>query len=469
MSVAAEQLSFTQAALAESAPAGPMLLQSEVITALSYALDLTEGQPPGHCLRACWIGMHVGQTLGLAPAALSDLFYTLLLKDTGCSSNAARLWELYGGDELRTKQDFKLVDSQSLLQLASFVLRHAGPGEAVRTRIKRLINLYRNGEALATELVHTRCERGADIVRRLGFGAAVSESIFCLDEHWNGQGRPSGLAGEAIPLASRIALLSQVVDVFYAVGGEAAAISQVRRRSGSWFEPRICRAFLKLAADPVFWSGLRQEEIEQRVMRLEPTAHAITVDEERLDSIAEAFAGIIDAKSAFTYGHSQRVARFADAVARELGLSEQRRRWLYRGALLHDLGKLGVSNAILDKPGALDAQEWEAVKRHASYTEEILMRVRIFRELAPVAGAHHERPDGTGYPKRLAGEAISLETRIITVADIFDAITAARPYRGPMPLEQALALMERERGTAIDSRCLDALKKTAPWLAPSAP
>jgi HD-GYP domain-containing protein (c-di-GMP phosphodiesterase class II) len=469
MSVAADQLSFTQEALAESGPSGPMLLQSEVIAALSYALDLTEGQPPGHCLRACWIGMHVGQTLGLAPAALSDLFYTLLLKDTGCSSNAARLWELYGADELRTKQDFKLVDSQSLLQLAAFVLRHAGPGEAVRTRIKRLINLYRNGEALATELVHTRCERGADIVRGLGFGSAVSDGIFCLDEHWNGQGRPRGLSGEAIPMASRIALLAQVVDVFYAVGGEAAAIAQVRRRSGSWFQPRICDALLELAADPLFWSGLRREGIEQRVMQLEPTALAITVDEQRLDSIAAAFAGIIDAKSAFTYGHSQRVARFADAVALELGLSEQRRRWLYRGALLHDLGKLGVSNAILDKPGALDAQEWEAVKKHASYTEEILLRVRIFRELGPVAGAHHERLDGAGYPKRLAADAISLETRIITVADIFDAITAARPYRGPMPLEQALALMERERGTAIDSACLDALKKTAPWLTAPAP
>ncbi|HTT04619.1 MAG TPA: HD domain-containing phosphohydrolase [Steroidobacteraceae bacterium] len=469
MSVAADQFALPHEALAEPAAADPMLLQAEVITALSHALDLTEGQPPGHCLRTCWIGMHVGQMLGLAPATLSDLFYSLLLKDTGCSSNAARLWELYGGDELRTKQDFKLVDSQSLLQLAGFVLRHAGPGEAVRKRIKRLINLYRNGEALATELVHTRCERGADIVRRLGFGAAVSEAIFCLDEHWNGHGRPRGLSGEAIPLASRIALLAQVVDVFYAVGREAAAIAQVRRRSGSWFDPRICEAFLELAADPVFWSGLREEGIEQRVMQLEPDALAIVVDEERVDSIAEAFAGIIDAKSAFTYGHSQRVAQYADAVALELGLGEKRRRWLYRAALLHDLGKLGVSNAILDKPGALDAKEWEAVKRHASYTEEILLRVRIFRDLAPVAGAHHERPDGAGYPKRLVGDAISLETRIITVADIFDAITAARPYRGPMPLEQALALMERDRGAAIDSRCLDALKKTAPWLARSAP
>ena len=144
-------------------------------------------------------------------------------------------------------------------------------------------------------------------------------------------------------------------------------------------------------------------------------------------------------------------------------MSASRRRWLHRGALLHDIGKLGVSNGILDKPGPLDAQEWEAVKKHARFTEDILQRVPVFRELAPVAGAHHERPDGNGYPRRLAGDAISLETRIITAADIFDAITAARPYRGAIPVEEALAMMERERDSAVDGRCLDALKKTAPW------
>lgn len=185
MNAAAEQTrirDWLMPAALQAGVAGRLRL-AEIIGALSYALDLTEGQPPGHCLRACWIGMHTGRKLGLGAEALSDLYYTLLLKDTGCSSNAARLWELYGGDDLATKRDFKLVDSQSLLQLARFVLRHAGPGEALRVRVRRLVNLYRNGEALATELVHTRCERGADIVRRLGFGESVAAGIFSLDEH----------------------------------------------------------------------------------------------------------------------------------------------------------------------------------------------------------------------------------------------------------------------------------------------
>ena len=464
MNAAADQLAIYDQSMPAPITAGAALRLSEIIAALSYALDLTEGQPPGHCLRGCWIGMHIGQMLGLAPAALSDLFYTLLLKDTGCSSNAARLWELYGGDELRTKHDFKLVDSQSLLQLAGFVLQHAGPGEALRARVKRLVNLCRNGETFATELVHTRCERGADIVRRLGFGEAVCAGIFSLDEHWNGNGRPQGLRGQAIPMHARIALLAQVVDVFNTVGGQDAARAEVRRRASSWFDPEVCRAFFAVSRSEVFWSGLQADGIEQRVMALEPAALAVLIDEERLDSIAEAFADIIDAKSNFTYGHSQRVARYADTLALELGMSVVRRRWLHRAALLHDIGKLGVSNGILDKPGKLDTQEWEAVKKHARFTEDILLRVRVFAELAPVAGAHHERPDGNGYPKRLAGDAIALETRIITAADIFDAITAARPYRGAIPVDEALAMMERERGTAVDGACLDALKRTAPWL-----
>jgi HD-GYP domain-containing protein (c-di-GMP phosphodiesterase class II) len=468
MNAAADQAQIPDWLIPQPARTGATVRLAEIIGALSYALDLTEGQPPGHCLRGCWIGMHIGRMLGLDTLTLSDLYYTLLLKDTGCSSNAARLWELYGGDELRTKHDFKQVDSQSLLQLARFVLRHAGPGEALRARIKRLVNLYRNGEVLATELVHTRCERGADIVRRLGFSAAVAAGVFSLDEHWNGKGRPQGLRGDYIPIGARIALLAQVVDVFNTVGGESAVDAEVSRRTGTWFDPQVTRAFFAVARSRAFWSGLRPEGLEARVMALEPDAGTLLVDEARLDSIAEAFAAIIDAKSHFTYGHSQRVADYADAIATQLDVPASHRRSLHRAALLHDIGKLGVSNGILDKPGRLDVDEWEAVKRHARFTEDILARVSVFNALAPIAGAHHERPDGTGYPKRLAGAAIPLATRIITACDIFDAITAARPYRDAMPLEQALELMERERDTAIDGRCLDALKNTAAARPPAA-
>ena len=151
-------------------------------------------------------------------------------------------------------------------------------------------------------------------------------------------------------------------------------------------------------------------------------------------------------------------ALYTDIIAAQMGLSESRRRWLKRGALLHDVGKLGVSNAILDKPDKLNAQEWAAVQMHAAYTEEILGRIGAFRELAQVAGAHHERLDGKGYPRGLSGAEIALETRIITTADIFDAITAKRPYRDAIPVLQALEMMAEHLGSAIDPDCFAALQ-----------
>jgi len=437
---------------------------SEVLGALSYALDMTEGQPAGHSLRCTWIGIQVGRILRLTATQLSDLYYTLLLKDAGCSSNAARLWELYGGDERLVKHDYKTVDSQSLLALGQFVLRHTGPGEPLRRRVQRLFNVARHGEELAEELIQTRCERGANIVLQLGFGQPVADGIYALDEHWNGKGRPLKLRGEAIPLNARIALLAQVVDVFHAVGGPAAAWEEVRRRSGTWFDPTVVDALGVASTRDGFWDGLRDSGLDERVAAIEPIAHAIVIDDDKLDVIAEAFADIIDAKSAFTSGHSRRVTRYADAIAAHLGLTDRRRRWLRRGSLLHDIGKLGVSTSVLDKPGKLAADEWEEMKRHAMLSEEVLSRMSAFRDLASVAGAHHERLDGKGYPKGLKGDAIVLETRIITAGDIFDAITAKRPYNTPLPVPEAIAAMERDRGTAIDERCLDALRAVLPVL-----
>jgi HD-GYP domain-containing protein (c-di-GMP phosphodiesterase class II) len=142
-----------------------------------------------------------------------------------------------------------------------------------------------------------------------------------------------------------------------------------------------------------------------------------------------------------------------------MAFSVERRRWLKRAALLHDIGKLGVSNSILDKPDKLDPDEWAAMKMHATHTETILSRIAAFGSLASIAAAHHERLDGKGYPRGLRGNQIVLETRIITTADIFDALTADRPYRAAMPVTRAMAVMSDMIGTAIDAGCFDALRK----------
>ncbi|MBK8163801.1 MAG: HD domain-containing protein [Gammaproteobacteria bacterium] len=440
------------------------ILLSEVIGALSYALDLTEGQPPGHCLRSCWIGVHVGKTLGLDTEHLWDLYYTLLLKDAGCSSNAARLCELYGYDDHTTKRDFKLVDSQRLVEITSFVLRHTALGKQLGERIRHIMHLAKHGEQLATELIMTRCERGAEIAQQLGFNDRIANGIRCLDEHWNGKGRPFRISGAAIPLNSRIALLSQVADVFHSIGGPQRALAEVAGRSHTWFDPEVVRAFESAGRFGALWETLKSPELEARVADLEPASKGMIVDDDYLDAISSAFGRVVDAKSPYTYGHSTRVAEYSSLIAQHLGLSPERRRWLRRGAFLHDLGKLGVSNSILDKPSGLTAEEWSAVKRHPQHTEEILMRLSPFAELALVAGAHHERLDGKGYPRGLPADQIRLETRIITLCDIFDALTADRPYRAAIPVEESIEIMQRQRGIAIDNDCLDALLHAVPTI-----
>jgi HD-GYP domain-containing protein (c-di-GMP phosphodiesterase class II) len=445
---------------------GSQLRLSELIGALSYALDITEGQPAGHCARCCLIGMRLGRAIGLPEKSLWELFYTLLLKDLGCSSNAARICELYVTDDLSFKRDIKWMDG-SMPQVARFVLGHTGLGVGLLARFKIIFDAIRTKEESAQELILTRCQRGASIARRLRFDERVAAGIHSLDEQWNGKGRPEHLAGDAIPIYSRIALLSQVVDVFHASGGPEAALEETRARSGTWFDPTLVAALEQIGSSDELWAALRSPDLSKAIFAEEPAQFSITVDDDYLDEIAAAFGEVVDSKSPYTAGHSGRVGLYSDRIATDLGISAERRRWLHRGALLHDVGKLGVSNAILDKPGKLDETEWEAVRKHAVYTEEILSRIPQFSELAVISAAHHERLDGKGYPRGITADQIALETRIITTADIFDAITAARPYRGAIPVPKTLEIMAESVGTALDPDCFAALQRVVMALDPS--
>jgi len=437
---------------------------SEVISALSYALDLTEGQPAGHSIRCCWIGMHIGKIIGLKPADLWDLYYTLLLKDAGCSSNAARLYELYGSDDRQTKRDFKLINNDSSKQVVDFVLKHTSVGGSLISKAKRLINLAKHGEQETVELFTTRCERGAEIAQRLGFNEIIANGIRYLDEHWNGNGKPYGISGTSIPVHSQIALLAQVTDVFFQAGGKFSVLNEVRRRKGTWFNPELVDALCSIEGNNAFWESLSKKELEEEIRQLEPQQEKVPLSENKLDDITFAFAMIVDAKSPFTHDHSSRVADYTIRLSQVFGFSLEQQRELNRCALLHDIGKLGVSNHILDKPGKLTDKEFDQIKLHPLYSEQILQRIKPFSRIAKICGAHHEKLNGGGYPYGLKNEQILFETKMITVADIFDALTAQRPYRDAMPLEKALQIMKSECGTSIDPEIFEAMLQIAPDL-----
>lgn len=434
---------------------------SEVVSALTYALDLTEGQPEGHTIRNCMIGMTLADHMDLTSQQRSALFYALLLKDLGCSSNAAKVSSLFGVDDHTAKFRLKTVQWSSLINAGMYVVRTAGEGSNLLSRFWRVVTLGLQGRPAARGLIKTRCERGADIARMLGFPEETAQAILDLDEHWDGKGDPLGKKGEQISLLGRVLDFAQTLEVFYSAYGPEGARRVARGRRGTWFDPSLVDLFFAtFAHDDSFWQKLKSNELIADISAYEPPDRILHADQDKLDQIAEAFARVIDAKSPYTSRHSARVAEIVRLMAAELNLPPEQRRDLSRAALLHDIGKLAVSNTILDKPGELNDAEWAQMRSHTDYTYRILERVRGFRQLAQVASAHHERLDGSGYHRGLPGGEMSQDARLLAVADQYEALTAPRPYREPLSSDEALKLLEGQVGTGIDATAFQALRAT---------
>jgi HD-GYP domain-containing protein (c-di-GMP phosphodiesterase class II) len=426
---------------------------SEVLSALSHALDITEGQPPGHAERTCLIGMRLGTQIGLDQGQLSSLFYALLLKDAGCSSNSAKIASLYGNADATVKRDRKTTDHLRPAQSLRHLLRNTAPGGSPLAKARHIKALISEGSDGARELTALRCERGADVARKVGMDEATAEAIAALDEHWDGRGYPAGAAGEEIPPLGRILCLAQTAEVFWQLGGAGAVCHVARARRGGWFDPALADALCAFEDDGEFWASLD----EPRVALWEPDDRVETVDQARLDRVAEAFATVVDAKSPYTGRHSEGVARIAVGLATLLGLDERTRRDLYRAGLLHDIGKLGVSNRILDKRGSLSEDEWREVRRHPLTSLQILRRVGALRDVARISGLHHERLDGSGYYLGFDGTQLDLPARVLAVADVAEALSAHRPYRDALAPDEVLSIMSREAGTTLDAEAFEAL------------
>jgi putative nucleotidyltransferase with HDIG domain len=431
---------------------------SEILAALSHALDITEGQPRGHAERTCLIAMRVAEQLELDDATCSSLFHAALLKDAGCSSNAAKVAALYGADDAGVKRDRKVTDHLRPGDSLRHLVRATVPGGSPLAKARHLRLLVAHGSTGSRALTELRCERGADVARSIGLDEVAATAIRHLDEHWDGRGSPEGLEGDAISLCGRILCLAQTAEVFWQDGGAAAACDVARTRRGTWFDPALVDALCAVEGDDVFWASLRSPEVSA----LEPADLARHADDARLDRVSEAFAGIVDAKSPYTGRHSAGVAEIAERLAAELGVDAAGRRALRRAGLLHDIGKLGVSNRILDKPGKLDDAEWQAMRRHPERTLEILQRIPAFRGLAEVAAAHHERLDGSGYFRGLTAAQLDRPSRILAVADVAEALSAERPYREALAPETVLGIMRRDAGPVLDAAAFAALEAVLP-------
>jgi putative nucleotidyltransferase with HDIG domain len=435
---------------------------SEIISALSYALDLTEGAVQGHALRSCLLGMRIAAEARLPSDQASSLYFALLLKDIGCSSNASRMCEIVGEDDSAaryrrwTRSHGSHDSNGSMLTLLG---RSLQPETGATAKLTRLFHIGKSQNKPIDKAINSHSDRGASIVAKLGMGDSAAQAVRSVDEHWDGNGHPDRMRGEQIPLLARICAIAQHLDVFSAARGTEAAIDTLQHRSGTWFDPQLVRIAVSLHRRRSLWANCsatdRHDGTRQAVLDLDQGRHQLRSGQ--IDQICEAFADVVDAKSHFTFRHSLAVADAAFDIAQGLGLAPARAQLVRRAALLHDIGKLSVPNTILDKQGDLTVDEWKAVHQHPTVTRRILERVGPFREMGVIAGEHHEKLDGTGYPNRLMAPDLSVESRIIAVADIYAALSEDRPYRPGLDPAQVVAMIKTLVPHKLDANCFEAL------------
>ncbi len=436
------------------------LPSSLVIASLSRALDLAEGEPMGHALRACWLGMQVAKWLELLPQERQDLFYALLLKDVGCSANAYSVTHWFHADDRRTKARLKVADTSGQWRSLVFAIRQTAPAAPITRRMAQMVSVGSRGPGLANELIEVRSQQGAELVRQLGWEEPAAAAVENLDEHWDGGGRPRGLRGDEVPMLSRIALLAQTVEIFWSQGGGRAAEMILRQRRGRWFDPVLVDLMLAHARNGRLWRQLAEIGHPEHVSRLDPEPRDIgpqATDE--LVRVAEVFAAVVDAKSPWTTNHSTRVAAISRLMAETMRLSPEEQERVGLAGLLHDLGKLAVSNSILDKPGPLVAEEAEEMQRHPALTQQILSPLWTLDDVTEMAASHHERLDGSGYHRNLRGPEMPHGAHILAVADVYEALTAHRPYRRGMEGPEALRVLKREQGTRLAGEPITALEQ----------
>jgi HD-GYP domain-containing protein (c-di-GMP phosphodiesterase class II) len=437
---------------------------AELVATLSYAADLGLGQPMEHCMRQTVIALRLADMAGASDDEREATYYLGLLMNAYCHADASEQASWFGDDIAFKGDGYETLDMNTA-QMVAFVLRRVGSHGGGVARARRLAAFPVAGQRLIATFLTTHSTLGAQFADRIGLAAPVALAISQAYEQWDGKGHPHRLRGADICLPARLVQLAGPAEVFSRRRGIEAARAMVRRRRGSQFDPAVADLFCARAAEVL--DGIERAAGWDEILAAEPELSR-RVAGPQLDDVLEAMADLVDMKSPHLAGHSRGVANLAAEAARGSGLPSGSATVIRRAGLIHDLGRLGVSNAVWDKPGPLTDAEIERVRLHPYLTDRMLARVSALDECREIASRHHERLDGSGYPRGLTGATLTPSDRLLAAADVFHAMSEPRPYRAALVAADATARLRSEASAGrLDGDAVDAVLRAAGHRAPA--
>jgi HD-GYP domain-containing protein (c-di-GMP phosphodiesterase class II) len=431
---------------------------AELVAALSLGIDLGFNQPMEHVLRQCLIALRLAERAGIDEIDRGSTYYTALLLNVGCHSDAHEQAKWFG-DDIALKGDKYAYGLHGLRGALASMARIGSGADSLAERLRIGLEFAGGGYRDVDEMVPTHAALARGLAERLGLPGATVEAIGASYEQWDGRGWPGVLRGEDVPVATRLAGIGEFVEVAHRVRGVEAACDLVRRDQGRQFDPNLAQVFLENAE--ILLADLDTADTWSAVIDAEP-ALAGTLDDDGFDEALHAVADFVDLKSPYTLGHSRSVADLVEPAAAQLGLPGDTRRALRRAALVHAFGKLGVSNAILDKAPPLGAGERERLRMIPYLTHRMLRQSPALAPLGAIAVQCGERLDGSGHPHGLTGAAISREGRLLAAADVYVSLREPRPHRDPLaPNDAAGRLRGQVRAGRLEAEAVEAVLAAA--------
>lgn len=425
---------------------------AELCAATSLFTDLGTGQPQEHALRTCLVAMRLADALGLDETECRAVYYVSLLRFLGCTA---------GGLEADFMAGMAPVTMGSTREELTRLVGLVARGERLPTRLRSLARTLADTGA-KSRMLGSHCEVAAQLAARMGLPAGVAEALRFAYARWDGRGVPQGVSGEEIPVAIRVATVARDVELWARDAGAAATVEMLRARRGRAYPPQVVDVALDVGIEEL--RRCDDAEVWDSVVAAEPPP-AHEVDDSQLADVLGALGDFADLKHPLAAGHARRVARLASAAGAELGFDADRVQTLERAGLVHDLGMVSVPTVGLGTGAA-----WEQVRLHPLWTQRILVRCTGLSSAAEIAGRHHERLDGTGYPGGLTASSLGAEAGVLACCVEFAALTLGRA--GGVRLDRDTAAMELTKiadNGALARRDVDAVLAAAgmPALKPS--